>query len=76
MKIEWSECLTALPKHWLTVRHYGDSVYEYVDQKAYEQQLQTISQWCEDNHCGRRMAYEMWQFQNQQQLTMFLLRWS
>lgn len=34
-----------------------------------------ITAWCDENRCGRRTAYNMWQFKNEKSVTMFLLRW-
>jgi len=33
-------------------------------------------EWCRENHCGYRIAYDMFEFKNQKDLTMFLLRWN
>lgn len=35
-----------------------------------------IQQWCDENNCGRRTSYDTFQFRNQQEITIFLLRWS
>ena len=32
-------------------------------------------EWCSENDCGYRIAYDMFAFKNQKDLTMFLLRW-
>ena len=43
-----------------------------------EVHLEEIEQWCIDNDCGRRIALSpnMFEMNNEEQLTHFLLRWS
>ena len=38
--------------------------------------LDPIQEWCVYNRCGRRISFEQFQFRNEQELTMFLLKWS
>lgn len=38
--------------------------------------LEEIAKWSVDNNCGRRMAYDMWQFKKRADLTAFLLKWA
>jgi len=38
--------------------------------------LDPVQEWCVENKCGRRIAFEMFKFRNEQEVTMFLLRWS
>jgi hypothetical protein len=35
-----------------------------------------MTKWCEENECGYRTSYDTFKFRNQEQLTMFILRWS
>lgn len=35
-----------------------------------------IQKWCEENQFGTRISYNMFKFKNDQELGMFLLRWS
>ena len=41
-----------------------------------EMQLIEIQTWCEENQCGIRMSYDQFVFNNEQELSMFMLRWS
>lgn len=41
-----------------------------------ESDLTEIQQWCTENNCGRRVSFDTFQFRNQREITMFLLRWS
>ena len=36
----------------------------------------TKKQWCEDNKCGKRTSYDMFEFPNEQAAMLFRLRWS
>jgi hypothetical protein len=38
--------------------------------------LDPIQLWCAKNSCGRRTSFEQFQFRNEQEVTMFLLKWS
>ena len=40
-----------------------------------EQDLVHVQQWCVENHCGTRMSFDQWRFDNESQVTAFLLRW-
>ena len=40
-----------------------------------EHDVDPIQAWCEKHHCGRRISFDMFQFKNKAQMTMFLLRW-
>jgi hypothetical protein len=40
------------------------------------QVIPQMAKWCEENECGYRTSYDTFKFRNQEQLTMFLLRWS
>ena len=41
-----------------------------------EQDMDPIQQWCQEHSCGRRVSFDTFQFKNQAQITMFLLKWS
>lgn len=41
-----------------------------------KQILPQMAKWCEENECGYRTSYDTFKFRNQEQLTMFILRWS
>ena len=38
--------------------------------------LNEIQEWTEQTKCGRRMAYDLWEFDNEEQVTAFMLKWS
>jgi hypothetical protein len=44
--------------------------------RSVDEELDEIAKWSDINHCGRRMSYDMWQFKNPEQVTLFLLKWS
>lgn len=41
-----------------------------------ESHLDPIQKWSEENKCGRRMSFDLWQFRTKEEVTLFLLRWS
>jgi hypothetical protein len=43
---------------------------------AGSEQLEEIAAWCRDNECGKRMSFNQFKFRTEEELTMFLLRWS
>ena len=40
-----------------------------------ENTMDPIQAWCEQTNCGVRISFDMFQFKNEKQKTMFLLRW-
>lgn len=40
-----------------------------------EADMDPVQAWCSQHHCGRRMSFDTWQFRDQREITMFLLRW-
>ena len=40
-----------------------------------ESDMDPIQAWCEEHRCGRRVSFDTFQFKNQTQITMFLLKW-
>jgi hypothetical protein len=38
--------------------------------------MNPISQWCLTNNCGRRMSFDTFQFRDEKEISMFLLKWS
>lgn len=40
-----------------------------------EQDIMPIVEWCHRNNCGVRISFDMIQFRNKKEMTMFLLRW-
>jgi hypothetical protein len=41
-----------------------------------KQIIPEMVEWCAENECGYRTSYDTFKFRNQDQLTMFILRWS
>jgi hypothetical protein len=41
-----------------------------------EEELKQIQEWCEINQCGVRMSYDQFAFDSEQELSMFMLKWS
>ena len=37
--------------------------------------LEPVQEWCIQNRCGRRTSFEQFKFRNEQEITMFLLKW-
>lgn len=57
------------PGYWL---RFETSMYSSLVDDYFEQ----VQAWSNDAGCGRRMAYDMWQFKTKAEMTMFLLRWA
>jgi len=38
--------------------------------------LDTIQAWCTESGCGTRTSFDTWVFENESEITVFLLRWS
>ena len=41
-----------------------------------ERDLDPIQLWSDCAKCGQRMSFDTWQFTSEQDLSMFLLKWS
>lgn len=41
-----------------------------------EEHLKPVQAWCEGNNCGVRLAFDMFSFKTEEDMTTFLLRWS
>jgi hypothetical protein len=35
-----------------------------------------IAEWCKEHNCGRRTSFNMFEFRNKNELSMFMLKWS
>jgi len=52
-------------------------IFDYSRQNFSESlDLATVQEWCIENENGWRTSYDTFKFRNQEQLTMFILRWS
>jgi len=40
-----------------------------------EHHLEPVQEWCMHNRCGRRTSFDQFRFRNEQEVTMFLLKW-
>lgn len=38
--------------------------------------VKEMEEWCEQNHCGKKMNDWLWSFKKEKYRTMFVLRWS
>lgn len=41
-----------------------------------EGDMDPIQVWTEETNCGKRMSFNVWQFKNEKQITMFILKWA
>ena len=41
-----------------------------------ESDMNPIHEWCAEVGIGVRTSFDMWKFQNSEEITMFLLKWS
>jgi len=41
-----------------------------------ERDMDPIHQWSRENDCGIRTSFDTWQFHTDEEITVFLLRWS
>jgi hypothetical protein len=41
-----------------------------------ESDMDPVQVWTTECNCGTRMSFNVWQFKNEKQITMFLIRWS
>ena len=41
-----------------------------------ETDMDPIQVWTEETNCGKRMSFNVWQFKNEKQITMFILKWA
>ena len=41
-----------------------------------EEDMVAVADWCRENNCGRRIAFDTFRFRRAEEITAFLLRWS
>ena len=41
-----------------------------------DEDMDPIQAWSREHNCGIRMSFDIWEFKNEADLTMFLLRWA
>lgn len=70
MKIIWDQ-YTQRSGWWLRIGNRESYEFDH----DFGHKLVEISQWCDANKCGIRMSYELFQFESEQQMAFFLLKW-
>jgi hypothetical protein len=67
-----------LPRIRVIEDHSGEHyINTFADLNENDKQIiPQMTAWCEENECGYRTSYDTFKFRNQEQLTMFILRWS
>jgi hypothetical protein len=40
-----------------------------------ESDMDPVQEWTTECRCGTRMSFNVWKFENEKQITMFLIRW-
>lgn len=43
--------------------------------RFYEAEMRRLQLWCTQHRCGKRMAFDMFRFRDESELSMFMLRW-
>ncbi len=41
-----------------------------------ESDIDPIQEWCNEANCGKRVSFNTFKFRNEEEITMFLMRWS
>ena len=41
-----------------------------------EADMDPVQAWCDQHDCGRRLSFDIFQFRDPHEITLFLLRWS
>ena len=41
-----------------------------------ESDMDPVQDWCEECRCGVRMSFNVWKFESEKHITMFLIRWA
>ena len=41
-----------------------------------DEELDAAAEWSREHKCGQRMAYDLWRFKDEAEITAFLLKWS
>jgi hypothetical protein len=67
-KLQWNR-VNNKPGYWLQF-----DVDAFVS--GYDLAIAEVTAWCKETDCGKRMAYDMYQFKSEADMTAFLLRWS
>ena len=41
-----------------------------------ERDMDPVHEWSREHHCGTRVSFDTWQFKTDEEITVFLLKWS
>jgi hypothetical protein len=69
MKFEWAPIKPRMLQAQLKVMPRG------MELGMCELDMDPIQQWCIEHNCGTRMAFDMFKFKTDADITMFLLKW-
>jgi hypothetical protein len=61
---------------WIPAEEKLTLAARYNTYGVYESDMAPIEEWCEKNNCGKRIRFDQFLFQNEKEITMFVLRWS
>jgi hypothetical protein len=78
MKIQWARHKRR-PGFWLRVpMEFWDNrrASTLTDAISIDSYLDSIAAWSKETGCGSRQAYDMWKFNTEEEMTMFLLKWA
>jgi hypothetical protein len=77
--INYVQPQTSSTTRWFRDTHEPNTLSCWDVKQGYwgtEELLSTIQEWSKDHKCGKRTSYDKWQFENEQDIMRFLLRWS
>ena len=79
----WYQSMAPAPKiKWqhlpgLKLQAYTDDVAPRGFERGLnETDMNPVQAWCEECHCGERMSFNVWKFESEKHITMFLMKWS
>ena len=74
--------------HWILDHHrryetyavyHAEVKYDHTENTTMtglrEEHMDPIGHWCEENRCGKRLAFNMFAFKNEAEVTAFMLKW-
>jgi len=71
MKIVWAR----LPGNWIVAKcQYPHGAVTAAGLR--DTDMDPVQDWCVANKCGIRVSFDTFRFRNEQELTIFLLKWS
>ena len=70
-KIKWQ------PLPGLRLQAYVDEIQPRGFERGLrEDDMDSVQAWSEECGCGTRMSFNVWKFENEKHVTMFLIRWA